>query len=85
MVRPSDPSCCLSAISHQEAEVQRRGKPQPVCVDDTSSLIPSPVFLPHLILLSVHLAGCGEGEARSRRSHRLDTGLQLSASLGALS
>lgn len=81
MVRILRPSCCLSAISHEEAEVQRRGRPQPVCLDYTPSLIPSPVLLPHLILLSVHLAGCGEGEARSRRSHRLESGFQLSASL----
>lgn len=71
----------LSAVSHEEAEVQGRGRPQPVCLDYTPSLIPSPVLLPHLILLSVHLAGCGEGEARSRRSHRLQSGIRLSASL----
>lgn len=72
---------CPPHILYEEAEVQRRGRSQMVHFDYTPSQIPSPVLLPHLTPSSIQLAKCGVGKARTRRSYRMGTGIQLSDSL----
>lgn len=53
-------------ISHEAVETQRRGRPQPVCLDYTPSLVPNPVLLPHLTSSSVHLARPCGGESKAK-------------------
>lgn len=68
-------------ISHEAVEAQRRGRPQPVRLDYTPSLVPSPVLWPHLTShLSISLDPV-KGKARPKRNHRMGTGTQLSDSL----